>query len=217
MPFKGRELYIPQFALGRLVEKPSEIAVALDTFLRLPQRTVKPDNALTTGYSFLTQQANQVSSTLAQYGVANQDTLINDTWTANDFRASFFGPTGARRTVAHGLNSLNSHFAHNRFFPNDANDVFADEVTNTTSYTNSLLFSVGCHSGLNVPTWPSASSRDGTDWPQAFNRLGSSWVGNTGFGYADSDLILYSSRLMVNYVQQSSAQPMAACRRPVAR
>src|SRR5262249_5032370 len=123
----------------------------------------------------------------------------NDTWTANQFRTSFFGPP-----VARGLNSLNSHFAHNRFFPNDPTNVYADEViSSTTNYSGSLIFSVGCHSGLNVPdAYFPASSRARTDWPQAFSRRGASMLGNTGFGYADSDLILYSSRLMVNFVDQ---------------
>ena len=109
-----------------------------------------------------------------------------------------------RPASARGLNSLNSHFAHNRFFPNDTNNVYADEVTSsTTDFNNSLIFSVGCHSGLNVPDayFPS-SARDATDWPQAFGRRGASMVGNTGFGYADFGSDLYSSRLMVNFVDQ---------------
>ena len=36
LPFKGRELYLPQLGVGRLVESPAEIATQIDTFLGLP-------------------------------------------------------------------------------------------------------------------------------------------------------------------------------------
>ena len=110
----------------------------------LPSRTVTPDSALVTGYYFLTRQANEISTQAAAvwHRPANQpplDTLINDTWTAAHFRTSLLRQPAAAR----GLNSLNSHFAHNRFFPNDANNVFANEVTSsTTNFHSSLIFSV---------------------------------------------------------------------------
>lgn len=37
----------------------------------------------------------------------------------------------------------------------------------------------------------------GTDWAQAFSRQRANFVGNTGYGYGDSDLIAYSERLIV--------------------
>ena len=50
-----------------------------------------PTSALITGYDFLKDEATAVNDTLAQYGIANRTTLINDTWSASDFRAAFFG------------------------------------------------------------------------------------------------------------------------------
>jgi hypothetical protein len=97
---------------------------------------------------------------------------------------------------------LNSHFEHYRFFPNDPNDVFATEVVATTNYSGSLIFTVGCHSGLNVPDEDMPDLRIGTDWAQAFSRQRASYIGNTGFGYGDSDLIAYSERLMANFAEE---------------
>ena len=183
-------------ALGRLVEKPQEITTAINTFLAQPQ--VTPTSALITGYDFLKDEATAVNDTLAQYGIANRTTLINDTWSASDFRAAFFG-----RATARGLNSLNSHFNHNSFFPNSGGNVFADEVaSDSTDYSGALIFSVGCHSGLNVPDRGPGTAQQDTDWAQAFARRGATYLGNTGFGYGDSDLIAYSEKLMVNFVQQ---------------
>ncbi|NJM42635.1 MAG: hypothetical protein HC853_18785 [Anaerolineae bacterium] len=197
IPFKGRELYVPQVGVGRLVETPADILQQVNAFLAQP--VFVPTSALVTGYDFLIDQARIVSNTFGSYGVSGIDRLIDNAWTANAFRAQFFGPANAR-----GLNSLNSHFAHNRFFPNDPNDVFASEVlTAATNFNNSLMFSVGCHSGLNVPDafFPGNPSL-ATDWPQAFARRGAAFVGNTGFAYGDSELLLYSKKLMVNFATQ---------------
>jgi hypothetical protein len=63
-----------------------------------------------------------------------------------------------------------------------------------------LVFSVGCHSGLSVSDEASLSALTGTDWAQSFLRQQAMFIGNTGFGYGDSDLVAYSEQLMVNFV-----------------
>jgi hypothetical protein len=122
--------------------------------------------------------------------------LINDTWTADQFRAAYFG------RISFSIASLNSHFEHYRFFPNDPNDVFATEVTAANNYNGSLIFTVGCHSGLNVPDEEMPDLQMGTDWAQAYSRQRASFIGNTGYGYGDSDLIAYSERLMANFTEE---------------
>ena len=74
-------------------------------------------------------------------------------------------------------------------------------------YTGSLIFSVGCHSGLNVPDGEAATIETGTDWAQAFLRRGATFIGNTGFGYGDSDLIAYSELIMKNFVEELGYWP----------
>ena len=96
--------------------------------------------------------------------------------------------------------ALNSHFTHYSFYPNDPADVYATEVTPATAYGNALVFSIGCHSGLNTPDAAFGESRSATDWAQAFTRLGATYLGNTGYGYGDADLVAYSERLMTNFV-----------------
>ena len=106
--------------------------------------------------------------------------------------------------------SLNSHFDHYRFFPNDPNDVLATEITGTTPYTGSLVYSVGCHSGLNVYDGSAPPVLTGTDFAQAFTRQGATFVGNTGFGYGDSDLVSYSELLALNFTQELGYNPTGA-------
>ncbi|MGH2524545.1 MAG: C25 family cysteine peptidase, partial [Anaerolineales bacterium] len=180
LPYAGREVYLPQIALGRLVESPAEIVNAINGFLAQP--VVSPNDALVTGYDFLIDQASAISTTFSAQGVT-LFTLINNTWTAADFRSYFF-------PVTRDLNSLNSHFEHHRFFPNGAEYVYATEVA--SSFSGSVIFTVGCHSGLNVPDADQPDPTQATDWAQAFLREQGTFIGNTGYGYGDSDLVAYS-------------------------
>ncbi len=45
----------------------------------------------------------------------------------------------------------------------------------------------------------------GLDWSQAFLSRQATYFGNTGFGYGDSELISYSERLMLNFVEELTA------------
>ena len=122
--------------------------------------------------------------------------LADDDWTAQDFRAALFA-----RPIAPGLVALNSHFTHYSFFPNDPADVYATEVTPATDYRQHP----GLQHGLSLR--PQHARRGAgqcspiaTDWAQAFTRRGATYLGNTGYGYGDADLLAYSERLMTNFV-----------------
>jgi hypothetical protein len=177
LPFgvTGRELYMPQYGLGRLVESPLEIATMIDTFLGTP--VLSPDNALVTGYDFLIDQAQTINSTLADQGLPQIDTLIDNEWTGEDFRQAAFS------AADYDLISLNSHFDHFRFFPNDPDNVLATEFDNS-NFEGKLIFSVGCHAGLNMPDGGTTLSFTGADYAQVFAQHGTTYVGNTGFGLA---------------------------------
>ena len=66
LPHEGREFYLPQVAVGRLVEDPAGIAAQVDAFLARP--VLAPADALVTGYDFLIDAAQAMSQTLATYG-----------------------------------------------------------------------------------------------------------------------------------------------------
>ncbi|MBP8298111.1 MAG: hypothetical protein KAX84_18515, partial [Burkholderiales bacterium] len=124
-------------------------------------------------------------------------------WTAGDFRADVLS-----KTVGPGLLSLNGHFEHSRFFPFALPDVTAAEfLLASTNFSGTLGYSVGCHSGLNVPDTAESTPERRTDWPQVFAGRNALWVGNTGYGYGDSDLIAYSERLMALFTRHLGDQP----------
>ncbi|MEA3401584.1 MAG: hypothetical protein U9R79_10125, partial [Armatimonadota bacterium] len=67
--------------------------------------------------------------------------------------------------------------------------------------SGALLFSVGCHAGLNVPdAWD--DSGHALDFSQAFARSGSTWLANTGYGYGMDDAAALSERLMGDFVEE---------------
>ena len=79
----------------------------------------------------------------------------------------------------------------------------ADVKPATRPVNGRLLFTVGCHSGLNVPdTLPAYAGGDADvqrrfkDWAQAYGAGAASvYVANTGFGYGDTDVADLSERL----------------------
>ena len=62
---------------------------------------------------------------------------------------------------------------------------------------------MGCHSGLDIDDAevdPSAGAGAPIDdWAKTFADAGALWVANTGYGYADTDTIAYSAKLMSDF------------------
>jgi uncharacterized protein YjbI with pentapeptide repeats len=199
-------LYSPQLAVGRLVESPAQIESALTRFVS-SDGDLDATASLTTGYSFLTSGAQAVSANLAANGLA-ASTLINETWQSSDLDA------GLAAKPTPGVVSINAHFDYSRALPaydntnnSTANlfttsDVRTPPSADATSYAGRLLFSMGCHSGLDVSDAEVSVSGVTTpvdDWAKTFADSGALWVGNTGYGYADTDTVAYSAKLMSGF------------------
>jgi hypothetical protein len=199
----GRELFVPQLAVGRLVESKTDIVKALDTFTQY-QGQLDPattSSALVTGYDFLTDGANTVADELSADGFTTTK-LINETWNTTDLTNAF---VGAHPDVA----SINAHFDHNRSLPADQNaagtqtDLFTtSDLPSDDRFANGLFLSMGCHGGLSVSDIELGVSPDSVDWAQSFSGRGAQWIANTGFGYGDTDLVAYSERLMALFAKE---------------
>jgi len=86
---------------------------------------------------------------------------------------------------------------------NDDADLFttSDVVDALSSYSGRLLFSMGCHAGLQIDDAEVSASGVSTpvdDWVKTFADAGALWVANTGYGYADTDTVAYSAKLMAD-------------------
>ena len=202
-----RRLYLPDLAVGRLLETPAEISGQLTQFVTAGG-ALTPASALTTGYDFLADGARSVDGALARaVGTGSHTTLIDDpgtsttAWTRAQLDAALFPSTGSPY-----LASINAHFDHNRALPSAGNATNNQTELYTVAdisghagdrLAGRLLFSMGCHAGLNVPDrYVGTTSGVAKDWAQTLAVQKAIWVANTGFGLGDTATVALSEELM---------------------
>ena len=200
--FLGGQLYVPDFAVGRLIDKPSEILAQITAFTSNNGLVNPKTTELTTGYGFLTDGAQATSANLRSAGRGGTD-LINETWTSADLESRIF--PGATQPK---LMALNAHYDHNRLLPADQNAANLQTNLFTTERLTShgagstsgvIVTTVGCHSGVNVPDSLGLGAALSRDWSQAWTQTGAfAFNGNTGYGLGDTVAVAYSERLQVN-------------------
>ena len=115
--------------------------------------------------------------------------------------------------------ALNGHYSHfealpaRSFVDGDTTDLFTTAQFAPTA--GSLLFTMGCHSGLNVPDIGVAAPNPAQqarllDWAQAATGRGALYVGQSGFGYGDTEAVAYSERLLQYFAENLAARSMTA-------
>jgi hypothetical protein len=203
--WRGRELYIPNQAGGRLVESPSDMVGTINTFLLSPQKDI--NTCLVTGYDFLTDSANEIYSTLSNFGLAPMG-LINEDWTRQSLISSWISSS------ALDLVSINAHFEHWAALPaapfpaTSADDLFYN--TDLANVADQIAYSTGCHGGLNIPDYqvnPGDINNISTpDFPQVFAQQNArAWIANTGYGYGMDDAVTNSELLMLFFTENMGA------------
>jgi hypothetical protein len=208
----GHQIPLPEVSVSRVVETPEDILGQLNQYLD-PTVNGRLDlhSALTTGDSFFADGAQAASNSLGtQLPGLGQSTLLPPTasnWTKQDLLNGYFNATNVP-----DVGALWAHYSH--WLAQPANiplaptlsDLASTADANTTRRNGQLLFTVGCHSGLNVPDQV-ASLEGGVvapddqkrllDWAQAYMSSKSAvYIANTGFGYGDTTTIDLSERLM---------------------
>ncbi len=200
------ERYLPDYGTGRLVETPTEIAHIIDAFLTTGGDTleIRGAHALVFGYDFLLDGAEAIKDALETGGAtvnAGHPEYISDTWTKSAMESIV---NDSPDEIA--LSSLNGHFTHWLAQPADESaghfPSSAVATAITGSLTGDLVFSVGCHSGLNVPDQNSDHAVAQYDFAQAFSAQGATYIANTGFGYGETDGVYYSELLMQLFAQE---------------
>jgi Tol biopolymer transport system component len=205
----GHELFVPDQAIGRVLETPAEIVGLIDAFLGRGG-AFAPQSSLVTGYDFLTDGSKAVNAPFAADFGANAKTLISETWVAkdpasgdvfDDLEDALFPATGAPQ-----LNSINAHFDHTRLLPAAENAAHratnlyeSDDIRSrgAAAVAERLFFSMGCHSGLSISdVIYGAGDPLAKDWAQTFLGGGAfGWIGNTGYGLGDTVEVAYTERL----------------------
>jgi hypothetical protein len=188
----GRELFLPQYALGRLVETPEEMSTVILAFLGKPQ--IQLNRGLITGYDFLTDQAEVISSEL---GAVPQQRLISNDWTTSDLTNLWF-------TNPFEFVSLNAHFSHWQAIPGSLNysqPLLPEQIqSGLPNSGGGLVYSVGCHAGLSVPPGQAVAGKD-LDFSQVFAQKGMTYISNTGFSYGDQRSTAFSESLSIFFLR----------------
>ena len=198
-PFLGRELYVPDLAVGRLVESPDDIIPFIDNFLAAP---VTPANrVLVTGYDFIEDVA-AANCRRWQDDLDAQQTdcdLIGDDWTLDGLRALQLHAVPSFKVQS--INGHANHFAEGT--PVEGTAVTAQEIGAAPSdLSGGLVYTPGCQSGLNVP--PTNSRSSAYDLPEAFSHKLANYVANTGYGWGFRGSIAFSEKLVQFYTEELS-------------
>ena len=200
-------LFIPDLAVGRLVESSSDIVAVITAYLASGGVAhVAGGRALDSGYDFLSDTATFVQTSLAQSLTvqtliqqrhATTPPTIDPAWTADQLRAQLF----ARH---YDILALNGHFSANTLLAADfATRITSDEIAaNAALFTNSLIISTGCHSGFNIVDPEAKANTNQVDWAQAFARAGAQTIGSTGYAYGDTDFMKYTELIVGNFTTE---------------
>lgn len=188
-PHKNREIYVPDLAIGRLIETPADMIKSIDIFIANP--TTPADQILVTGYDFV-QDAAQADCNDWKKLLSDDSKvtcLIGSNWSKQQFSDLQF-----RTTPAFKIQSINGHADHYTQGSAVGNGTVASEVNGAPiDLSGGLIYTLACHGGLNVPPSNSVSP---LDLPEAFVRKGASYVGNTGYGWGLLNSIGLSEKVM---------------------
>ncbi|MFV9503269.1 MAG: PxKF domain-containing protein [Oscillochloridaceae bacterium umkhey_bin13] len=224
------DLPILDLAVGRLVESKAEISSVINAFLCLGTaacpgteagQVPTPNSAFISGYDFLSDTADAVSEVLRAgltdptgatnvsapritKVIAARECLPGDrkspdcSWNGERLRSQWLG--GAR----HDLVFLAGHFSPQSALAADYETrvTTRDLLNSQADFTNTIIFSNGCHSGFNLPDGAVRSDvLNAPDWAQAFAARGATTFMGTGYQYGDTDFIEYSERLYLEFAR----------------
>lgn len=187
-----RTIYLPDYAVGRLVQTPDEIVAQIDTFLAGDQLTVT--RGLVSGYDFVQDAAQSICTTLGtDLGTDAMDcALIGSSWSAADLRTRQLN--ALRRFDVQGIDGHANHRAQGS---PAGSAVTADEIATggASDLSRAVVFTLGCHSGFNDVGDDTPGAR-GLDLAQAYGRRKVLYVANTGYGWGSRVGMALSERLM---------------------
>jgi hypothetical protein len=208
---------VPDLAVGRLVETAAEATTMLNAYLSTTGGVVAtPTTSLVTGYDFLSDAASSVNASLTTGTGQAGDSLIaaNNIAPTQGCDATHALPNCAWDATAlkhklldsrHDLVFLAGHFSANSALAADFSTTMttADLASSSTSFTNSIVFSAGCHSGYNIVNGDALPGiTQPLDWSEAFAQKGATLIAGTGYQYGDTDFEMYSEQIYAGFASQ---------------
>jgi len=215
------QIYMPDIGIGRLIENPTQIINTIDNFIT--DSTLDITSAAFVGDDFLSDSALDYCNILTGAGVqANCATQLiaqaitpgdtDPSWTAEGWTPiNEFIPQILNQ--AHDITTINLHADFDGFGANGW--ISSNDIQNATAnFTNTLVYTVGCHSGenrifaLDSNGNPILDSNRNPilvlDLAEAFSEIGANYIANTGYGYGGVDTV--SSELLMNNITENIAK-----------
>ncbi len=205
----GHDIPLPEISVSRVVESPDDINAQLTQYLAVNGQ-LNPTRSLTTGDSFFEDGAHAADTALQAQFPSLSHSFLGTTptpWTHANVLASFFNASPVP-----DIGAIWAHYSHWLAQPANvtpaglAGLASTGDISPTYPVSSRLIFTVGCHSGLNVPDTllrpdtvaaqtPDTRQRF-LDWAQAYMaNKAAVYVANTGFGYGDTTTSDLSERL----------------------
>ncbi|MEM6708987.1 MAG: hypothetical protein AAF648_09405, partial [Pseudomonadota bacterium] len=175
LPYRGRELYLEDVSIARLVETPDEILQVAEDFLAT-NGELAVENTLAFGYDFFIDGTQEAARAAAK--ISTVETIANDNWTVGEIAPRWF--EGSGDGSAFQFNIANGHATYFAMvsaggYPLLADDRVDDtepfpELLRATEQTNrvpsEVTLSIGCHSGLSMPSNVALFPEVAEDWVQ---------------------------------------------------
>jgi hypothetical protein len=171
--------HLPDLASGRLVETPEEIMTAISTFLALDGE-ISLNPAIVGADKLLTRDLGQEQRSVLE------DAGIEVEYTENrkNFYKQFQDQTsGLAWAAMHG-----SHFNIESLYTSHILD-------GEWAYSQTVLSTIGCHAGLNVPRPETYSPLPDLDLAQVLAERGGTYIAPTAYAYASLEGVGYSEAL----------------------
>jgi parallel beta-helix repeat protein len=194
------ELFIPNIPVSRLVESPEQISAVIEAFYR--KEYVRPESIFVTAYDFMGDTALHCNSTLKEKTNRTPITQVSKKYMVT---VSFFENVSKYLlNIGNDILLIFLHADHDRFSVKcqtetgqKTNYITSQDISMAPADLNgSIIYSMSCHAGLNVP--PNASTND-FDLVEAFAQKGVvAYIAPTGFGIGSSR-IRAAHELLLSY------------------
>jgi hypothetical protein len=203
IPWLGHDLMLPQLSVARLVEQPADITAQINAYVAQNGVVKASGGGVVTGYDFLADGAkavqDNVTTTFPSTGTLGGHPSIfkpgddpTTAWTSDDAKTGFLRNLAA----SPGLGAINGHYNHYELEAADGSLAAASDAI--IDATGRILFTMGCHGGLNVP----GSTGQAQDWAEVWgSKKVAMYLANTGYGYGDSASVALSERLMALFAK----------------
>lgn len=199
-----RPLYLPDLAVGRLVETPAEIASAVDKFLADDQIDLKSVLVVAVDPPDVTGQRSTATGICKSLEQAHAGS-VDCNWRSSGLDKTAFLNRHLATAPPFELQVLGVGGNHSAYRVNTNTSVNANELAASgADLGNALILTSAAHGGLNVaPDDPNPQ-----DLPQTYLRLGGVFVGSTGYGaLLSKGAVGFTGSLMNHLVRQVYRAP----------